>query len=265
MQLGDHLGFAGVVLAVAGIGIAILWPAKRWIGVVCLVVAVLLGFCWGGMAYLSWRHPSVESSIPKRVLPSNTQQQAPSEPQATSGKQSQNGSTTSPNLERQDLKRLEQEREDVYEKLHFLLPRTKGLDAINTAFKVINDSDHEILAEPLLCGQSDSVIRFPQIVINGGSSYADKRTIRVEKGGDVQSTTCLHPITLAIGMPDYSLLCADIRVHLNYYLAEDPHSMQTKIRRFLGVPAENGFNWEELPVNAPESPCRAQSASGLPN
>jgi hypothetical protein len=77
MQLGDHLGFAGVVLAAAGIGIAILWPSKRWIGVVCLVVAVLLVICWGEMAYRSWRHPFVESSIPKTAPPSNSPQSAP--------------------------------------------------------------------------------------------------------------------------------------------------------------------------------------------
>jgi hypothetical protein len=149
----------------------------------------------------------------------------------------------------------QQERADVYAKLRFLLPQTTGADAINTAFKVINDSDREILAEPLLCGQSDSVIRFRNVVINGGSSYLDKRITKVEKGGDVQSTTCLHPITLAIGLPDYSVLCADIRVHLNYYLADDQLAMQTKVQRFHGAPTANGFNWEEIGVNAPESPC----------
>ena len=77
MQLGDHLGFAGVFLAVAGLGITILWPSKRWIGVICLVLAVVLGSCWGGMAYWSWRHPSVESSTPKTVPPSNSPQPAP--------------------------------------------------------------------------------------------------------------------------------------------------------------------------------------------
>jgi len=71
MQLGDHLGFAGVVLGVAGLGITILWPAKRWIGYVCLVIAGLLGICWGGMAYWSWRHPSVEHSTPAETTPAS--------------------------------------------------------------------------------------------------------------------------------------------------------------------------------------------------
>jgi len=146
-------------------------------------------------------------------------------------------------------------REDVYAKLRFILPRTTGFDAIDTAFKVINDGAYEILAEPLMCGQSDSVIRFNHLVINGGSSYLDRGTTRVEKGGDVQSTTCLQPIMFAVDMPDYSLSCADIRVHLNYYLVKDPLTIQTKIRRFLGKPTRNGFDWEEFPVNSPESPC----------
>ena len=160
----------------------------------------------------------------------------------------------------QNAHETKKERDDIFAKLRFALPQTVGTDAINTAFKVINESDHEILAEPLMCGQSDSVIRFNHVVINGGSSYSDKPTTKVEKGGDVQSTTCLRPITFAIGMPDYSLLCADIRVHLNYYLADNPLIMQTKVRRFLGVLTKNSFNWEEFPVNNPESPCREARA-----
>jgi hypothetical protein len=156
----------------------------------------------------------------------------------------------------QNSKRLEQEKADVFAKLRFLLPQTRGVDATNTAFKVVNDSEHALFAEPLVCGHSDSVIRFRHLIINGGSSYLDKQTTRVERGGDVQSTTCLQPITLAMGLPDYSILCADVRVHLNYYLDEDPLTMQTKVRRFLGAPTSNGFSWQEIPVNAPGSACK---------
>ena len=81
MQLGDHLGFAGLILGVAGLGITILWPAKRWIGVACLLVAALLGFCWGGVAYWSWKHPSVEGSAPKTLAPNDLPQSSPTQPQ----------------------------------------------------------------------------------------------------------------------------------------------------------------------------------------
>jgi hypothetical protein len=47
MQLGDNLGFAGLIFGVAGVGITILWPTKRPIGYVCIAVAVLIAVCWG--------------------------------------------------------------------------------------------------------------------------------------------------------------------------------------------------------------------------
>jgi hypothetical protein len=51
MQLGDHLGFAGLAMALIGIAIAVLWPNKRWIGYLCLVGAVGLLIWWGTLAY----------------------------------------------------------------------------------------------------------------------------------------------------------------------------------------------------------------------
>jgi hypothetical protein len=155
----------------------------------------------------------------------------------------------------QNAKRLKLEKADVSAKLRFLLPQTRGSDAVNTAFKVVNDSDRVLFAEPLEC--DDVVARFRYVTINAPTvSYLDRPTTRVEKGGDVQSTTCLRPITFAIAMPDYSLSCVDVRVRLNYYLDDDPASKQTKIKRFWGAPLSNGFGWEEIPLNAPGSPCK---------
>ena len=58
LQLGDHLGFAGIVVALIGIALTIIWPTKRWVGVLCLVAAALLGIVWGEMTYQSSRHPT---------------------------------------------------------------------------------------------------------------------------------------------------------------------------------------------------------------
>jgi hypothetical protein len=41
--------------------------AKRWIGALCIILAVLLAFCWAGLAYWSWRHP-LTSELPEVAL-----------------------------------------------------------------------------------------------------------------------------------------------------------------------------------------------------
>jgi hypothetical protein len=58
MVLGDHLGFAGLVVAVLGIGLTILWPTKRWIAYVCFGFAVILGSCW---ALAAWQLKRAEN------------------------------------------------------------------------------------------------------------------------------------------------------------------------------------------------------------
>jgi hypothetical protein len=70
MQFGDHLGIAGLIVGLTGTGITILWPAKRWIGIVFLVVAFCLVLCWGYLAY-SDRHPR-GSSAKDEPQPSQT-------------------------------------------------------------------------------------------------------------------------------------------------------------------------------------------------
>jgi hypothetical protein len=47
MQLGDHLGFAGIILGLVGLGLTFLWPTKRWIGYVAIGLAVICGLKWG--------------------------------------------------------------------------------------------------------------------------------------------------------------------------------------------------------------------------
>jgi hypothetical protein len=51
MGLGDRLGFVGILLALIGIAITLLWPTKRWIGWVCLVLAGILGLSWAGLEF----------------------------------------------------------------------------------------------------------------------------------------------------------------------------------------------------------------------
>ena len=60
MELGDHLGFAGIILALLGIGITIMWPTKRWIAYLCFVAAIALGLCWGVMAHRAKARENVQ-------------------------------------------------------------------------------------------------------------------------------------------------------------------------------------------------------------
>jgi hypothetical protein len=46
MSLGDRLGLAGLAMALIGIAIPILWPDKKWIGWLSLILAVLLAIGW---------------------------------------------------------------------------------------------------------------------------------------------------------------------------------------------------------------------------
>jgi len=46
MSRGDHLGFAGVVLALVGIGVAILYPQQRAVGIGAFVLGLLVCVRW---------------------------------------------------------------------------------------------------------------------------------------------------------------------------------------------------------------------------
>ena len=46
MSRADHLGFAGVVLALVGLGVAILYPQQREIGIAALVLGLLVCGRW---------------------------------------------------------------------------------------------------------------------------------------------------------------------------------------------------------------------------
>jgi|GEM_PF-6541365 len=50
MELGNHLGFAGITLALVGLSVTLLWPQKRWIGYLSLVAAIVLLVIWGALA-----------------------------------------------------------------------------------------------------------------------------------------------------------------------------------------------------------------------
>src|SRR2546430_3092247 len=53
-SLGDRLGLAGVVLALAGIAVPILWPEKKWIGWLSLASAMVLIGAWVWMECAPW-------------------------------------------------------------------------------------------------------------------------------------------------------------------------------------------------------------------
>jgi hypothetical protein len=62
MSLGDRRGFAGLILALVGIAITILWPTARGIGWIAIAAAVGLGICWG---VLEFKRPK---EVPSFVL-----------------------------------------------------------------------------------------------------------------------------------------------------------------------------------------------------
>jgi len=82
MQLGDHLGFAGIVTGLVGVGLALRYPQKRWIGTVFLVLALLLGSGWGVLAYRE-AHEIVR--VPPQTQPL-TPQKPPNNPVADAPK-----------------------------------------------------------------------------------------------------------------------------------------------------------------------------------
>jgi hypothetical protein len=59
MEFGDRLGLAGLIMALIGTAVTILWPTKRWIGWTCLLIALGLVGTWGWLEIVSPR-PKVE-------------------------------------------------------------------------------------------------------------------------------------------------------------------------------------------------------------
>jgi hypothetical protein len=53
MQLGDQLAFAGIVVSFVGIGIALLWPTKRWIGAIAMILGVAAILVWAWLFFTS--------------------------------------------------------------------------------------------------------------------------------------------------------------------------------------------------------------------
>jgi hypothetical protein len=68
MPFGDQLGIAGLIVAVLGIGIAILWPRKA-VGWACIVVAVILCGWWGVLEIREPQHPEI---VTEKLLPTIT-------------------------------------------------------------------------------------------------------------------------------------------------------------------------------------------------
>src|ERR1017187_4759945 len=58
MSWDTRIGIASLIMAFLGIGIAIRFPSKRWIGSLCLTMATLLGVYWAyiefGVAFWVW-------------------------------------------------------------------------------------------------------------------------------------------------------------------------------------------------------------------
>ncbi len=160
----------------------------------------------------------------------------------------------------QDARRIKQTEAEVFDGLEFLLPRTRELHTIDTAFKVINRSKHSVLAEPLQCTDVRGHIGLIDVTL-GAIRYTDRPTRRVGHGGDVQSTTCLRPFSLAVSMPDYSVSCIDVTVRLTYYLDVNPLTTYTKLRRFWGFRSRDTFDWDEVPDSAPRDACGGKLGS----
>src|ERR1700722_8287667 len=63
MAFSDRLGMASLIVAFFGIAAMYLWPDKKWIGWVCLVVAIISAVIWAGSElHLDGRKP-VRSSL----------------------------------------------------------------------------------------------------------------------------------------------------------------------------------------------------------
>jgi hypothetical protein len=54
VQLADRMGIAGLILALAGIAVSILWPDKKWIGWLAFCLAGVLVLWWGWVEVRPW-------------------------------------------------------------------------------------------------------------------------------------------------------------------------------------------------------------------
>jgi hypothetical protein len=57
MDLSNRLGLAGLIVALIGIGVTIMWPTKRWVANVAFGLAFLLCGYWGITEYRAFVSP----------------------------------------------------------------------------------------------------------------------------------------------------------------------------------------------------------------
>ena len=67
LSFGDRVGIAGLIMALFGIGITILWPTKRWLGWVFLAAGISGCLAW---AWLEFRPPASPKPNDSATAPS---------------------------------------------------------------------------------------------------------------------------------------------------------------------------------------------------
>jgi hypothetical protein len=76
-------------------------------------------------------------------------------------------------------------------------------------------------------------------------------TFAIDANGDADSTSCLSS-GMRFSTP---VVCADIEVWFQYYLAAYPDRLQTSKMRVLTTPSGSGYEWRRIPFKDPKDYC----------
>ncbi len=80
MDFVTRIGILGIILALAGVAVTVLWPTKRWIGYLCLVGAFGVLCYWPYLEYMNRHLESANPEPPKVVVEQPKPEPTPAPP-----------------------------------------------------------------------------------------------------------------------------------------------------------------------------------------
>jgi hypothetical protein len=149
---------------------------------------------------------------------------------------------------------LEAQQEDVFNKLDITVPRPETGNPITTMFSVKNNAATNIGTHHISCKDDFILFEGPNVFADGRSSF-DKYFVPLSGGGDGDTVPCLEslPATFKNLGP---ILCADIRIVVDYSLESQPQVPRQKPARFITRKEGDHFVWYVQPIKESASPCR---------
>jgi hypothetical protein len=151
------------------------------------------------------------------------------------------------------LSALDDQQVEVFNKLDIEVPQPESENPITTMFSARNNGGTDIGDHHISC--LDKFIVFQNLnVFSGDRSSFSKQSGPLIHGGDRENIPCLESLAMFKGLGP--LLCADVKIVLDYALVTQPKLARNKFARFVTRKEGNRFIWYGQPVGGSTDPCR---------